>query len=178
VKSGHDFAGRAYLQDQVMAGMDLATEKETIAKCVALLEQVSGTRPKGWISPSMAFSLHTRDCCLLPGRSGTARAIPICRAWSRRRVDRSSIFPGSDFTDNRMLKSSSLDLWDVYRETFDYLYNHEPGSYLPLSMHGQFGGRPMITAIFNKIFNICAAIRTFCSALTLRSPGHGQQARS
>ena len=33
--------------------------------------------------------------------------------------------PGSDFTDNRVLRSSSMDLWDVHKETFDYLYHRE-----------------------------------------------------
>lgn len=153
VKSGHEVAGHAYLQDQVMSAMDPETEKETIAKCLNLLEQASGMRPKGWISPSMAFSLHTRDLLASAGLlwHGDARDCDLPRVVETKSKPIVHI-PGSDFTDNRVLKSSSLDLWDVYRETFDYLYNHEAGSYLPLSMHCQFGGRPMITAIFNKIF--------------------------
>ena len=30
--------------------------------------------------------------------------------------------PNSDFTDNRVLRSSPRDLWDVYKGTFDYLH--------------------------------------------------------
>ena len=36
--------------------------------------------------------------------------------------------PWSDFTDNRVLRSSSMDLWDVYREAFDYLYLANPAA--------------------------------------------------
>jgi hypothetical protein len=45
-----------------------------------------------------------------------------------------------------------MDLWDVYKSTFDYLYFNEPGAYLPVSLHCHNGGRPMITAIYQKIF--------------------------
>ncbi|HEY2184211.1 MAG TPA: polysaccharide deacetylase family protein [Xanthobacteraceae bacterium] len=154
VKSGHDVAGHAYLQDQVLSAMTPEDEKATIENCLALLEKVSGMRPKGWVSPSMAFTPHTRDFLAAQGMlwHGDARDSDLPRV-----VDTSNgpivHIPGSDFTDNRVLRSSSLDLWDVYRETFDYLYLREPGSFLPLSMHCQFGGRPMITAIFHKIFS-------------------------
>ncbi len=153
VKSGHHVAGHAYLQDQVLSGMEPAAEKETIANCVQLLEKVSGMRPKGWISPSMAFSPHTRDFLAAEGLlwHGDARDSDLPRVVETKNGPIVHI-PGSDFTDNRVLRSSSMDLWDVYRETFDYLYLREPVSYLPLSMHCHFGGRPMISAIFHKIF--------------------------
>lgn len=152
-KSGQDVAGHAYLQDQVLVAMTPEEEKETIHKCLGLLEKASGMRPRGWISPSMAFSPHTRDFLAAEGLlwHGDARDSDIPGVVQSRNGPIVHM-PGSDFTDNRVLKSSSLDLWDVYKETFDYLYLREPGSYLPLSMHCQFGGRPMITAIIHKIF--------------------------
>jgi hypothetical protein len=60
--------------------------------------------------------------------------------------------PGSDFTDNRVIRSSPQDIWDVYKETFDYLRAHESPGFLALSMHCHFGGRPMITAVYEKLF--------------------------
>ena len=60
--------------------------------------------------------------------------------------------PGSDFTDNRTLRSSPQDLWDVYKETFDYLREKRAaGASSRMSMHCHFGGRPLITAVFEKI---------------------------
>jgi allantoinase len=111
-------------------------------------------RPQGWISPSMAFSPHTREFLAAEGLlwHGDARDSDLPRFIETKKGPIVHI-PGSDFTDNRVLKSSSMDLWDVYREVFDYLYLREPGSYLPLSMHCHNGGRPMITAIYQKIFN-------------------------
>ena len=61
--------------------------------------------------------------------------------------------PGSDFTDNRTLRSSPQDLWDVYTETFDYLREKEAPALLAISMHCHFGGRPLIAAVYEKIFD-------------------------
>src|SRR5271156_983970 len=58
VKSGHDVAGHAYLQDQVQSAMSADEEQAIIKNCLGLLEKVSGRRPAGWISPSMAFTPH------------------------------------------------------------------------------------------------------------------------
>ena len=59
--------------------------------------------------------------------------------------------PNSDFTDNRVLRSSPRDLWDVYKGTFDHLYRTEPMSLLVLTLHCHFGGRPMITSVFEEV---------------------------
>jgi hypothetical protein len=52
-----------------------------------------------------------------------------------------------------VLRSSPRDLIDVYRDTFDYLYRHEPMGLLCLTLHCHFGGRPMIMAVFDQIIN-------------------------
>ena len=59
--------------------------------------------------------------------------------------------PGSNFTDVRVLESSTLALWDIYRETFDYLYREGQPALLVLAMHCHFGGRPAVAAMFDKI---------------------------
>src|SRR5262249_15845290 len=38
----------------------------------------------------------------------------------------------------------------------DFLYQHEAPGFLALSMHCHFGGRPMISAIFEKLFKYMA----------------------
>jgi len=157
VKSGHDVAGHGYLQDQLLAYMAPDEEQATIRRCLDLLAQASGMRPQGWLSPVMAFTEHTREFLAAEKLiwHGDARDTDLPRVAE---TDRGPIvqIPGSDFTDNRVLRSSSLDLWEVYKETFDYLYQQEPPAFLALSMHCHFGGRPMISAVFDKIFKYMA----------------------
>jgi allantoinase len=157
VKSGHDVAGHGYLQDQPMSAMTPQEEEATIGKCLDLLEKTSGQRPQGWVSPALAFSPHTHELLGAAGLKwhGDARDNDVPRVIKTKSGEMAHI-PWSDFTDNRVLRSSSMDLWDVYREAFDYLYSHEPGSYLPISLHCHNGGRPMITAIYQKIFSYIA----------------------
>jgi hypothetical protein len=57
----------------------------------------------------------------------------------------------SDFTDNRTLRSSPRDFYNVYKDTFDYLYRHERPALLNLTVHSHFGGRPLISAMLNEL---------------------------
>lgn len=152
VKSGHDVAGHGYLQDQLLAYLTPEEERATIAKCLDILEKVSGQRPLGWLSPVMAFTEHTRGFLAEAGLlwHGDARDsdLPSVAEMPAGPIVH---IPASDFTDNRVLRASPMDLWDVYKETFDYLYWREPPALLVMSMHCHFGGRPLISAIMEKI---------------------------
>lgn len=154
VGNGHDVAGHGYLQDQLLTALEPAEEQATIRRSLDILERATGRRAQGWISPVTAFTAHTRDFLAaekllwhgdardtdLPSLVETA-AGPIVQ------------IPGSDFTDNRVIRSSPQDIWDVYQETFDYLRANEAPAFLALSMHCHFGGRPMITAVYEKLYN-------------------------
>ena len=59
--------------------------------------------------------------------------------------------PTTDFSDNRVLRASSRDLYDVHRGTFDYLRKHESIGLQTLVIHTQFGGRPLITAVLMEL---------------------------
>jgi peptidoglycan/xylan/chitin deacetylase (PgdA/CDA1 family) len=157
VKCGHDVAGHGYVQDQLLAYMTPEEERATIRKCLDLLEKVSGTRPVGWLSPVLAYTEHTRRFLieekLLWHGDGRDSDLPNVVETSGGSIVH---IPASDFTDNRVLRASPMDLWDVYKETFDYLYWNEPPALLTLSMHCHFGGRPLISAIMEKILKYMA----------------------
>ena len=153
IASGHDIAGHAYYQDQLLTYMTPEEERATIARSLDVLTKATGQRPRGWISPSMAFTEHTRGFLAEEKLlwHGDARDSDLPRLVD---TPAGSIvhIPGSDFTDNRVLRSSSLDLWDVHSTTFDYLYERETPAFMVLSMHCHFGGRPMIAAVMDKVF--------------------------
>jgi allantoinase len=157
VKSGHDVAGHGYVQDQLLAYMSPEEERATIRKCLDVLAHVSGQRPLGWLSPVLAYTEHTRRILieekLLWHGDGRDSDLPHAVETSGGSIVH---IPASDFTDNRVLRASPLDLWDVYKETFDYLYWREPPALLALSMHCHFGGRPLISAIMEKILKYMA----------------------
>ena len=153
VTSGHDVAGHGYLQDQLQTSMTPDEEQAMIRRCLEILERATGQRPQGWISPVTAFTAHTRTFLaedkLLWHGDARDTDLPSVVVTERGPIVQ---IPGSDFTDNRTLRSSPQDLWDVYTETFDYLREKEAPALLAISMHCHFGGRPLIAAVFEKIF--------------------------
>ena len=54
------------------------------------------------------------------------------------------------------MRANSRDFFDVYRGTFDFLYRHEEISMVTLLLHSQFGGRPLIAAMVEEIFDYFA----------------------
>jgi len=152
VASGHDIGGHAYTQDQLLAYMNPDEEQATIKKCLELLGGTSGKQPTGWLSPVLAFTPLTAE--LLAGEKLAWHADVTYLDLPHRIKTKNGVIaavPNSDFTDNRVLRSSPRDLIDVYTGTFDYLYQNEPMSMLVLTLHCHFGGRPMIIAVFDQI---------------------------
>jgi peptidoglycan/xylan/chitin deacetylase (PgdA/CDA1 family) len=152
VASGHELGGHAYTQDQLLADLDADQEREVIHRSLGLLEEVGGKRPTGWLSPVLAFTEHTVEYLAGEGLAWQADVTYVDLPF-RIHTSHGPIagVPNSDFTDNRVLKANPQDLFDVYRATFDYLYRHEPMSMMPMTLHCQFGGRSIVTAVFDEI---------------------------
>ena len=57
----------------------------------------------------------------------------------------------ADFVDNRVLRASPRDYYDAYVETIDYLSAHERLGLVNIAIHGHFGGRPLMSAVFARL---------------------------
>lgn len=152
VKSGFEIAAHNYAQDEVLSGLAEREERNIIRKCLGILEEASGTRPCGWLSSTLATNERTADLvaaerllwhgdynyldlpCRMRTRSGTIVAIPH-----------------SDYADNRVLRAAPDDWFRCHKDMFDFLYRDEPQSLLNITMHGNFGGRPLVAAMLDKI---------------------------
>lgn len=149
---GHTLAAHSYTQDSILSQMTPEQERAVIARCVSLFEDVTGARPEGWSSPVVSFTPHTAGILV---EQGFRWHVDVYDADLPRIIDtgKGTIvgIPNSDFSDNRVLRGSPLDLFDAYRETFDYLYRHEPGAMLSLAFHGHTGGRPLISSMLDKV---------------------------
>jgi len=158
VKSGFDIAGHGYTQDQLLVYMSADEERRTIKTCLDMLEQASGHRPLGWVTPVHAHTEHTVEFL---AEQGVLWHNEAADSDQPHRVDvngRSIVaIPGSDFTDNRVLRTAPQLLLDCYKRTFNYLYAFEPRSYIGLSIHSQFGGRPLMIAVFNELLDYFAS---------------------
>jgi peptidoglycan/xylan/chitin deacetylase (PgdA/CDA1 family) len=152
LKSGHEIAGHSYLQDSILAYLSREEEKALIERCIGVFKTMTGAPPKGWLSPVLAPSAHTESFIAEAGFLwyGDYNNLDLpCRV----KTDRGVIvaLPHTDFADHRVLLGNPRDWHDVYRDTFDYLYNNEPTSYLNITVHCHFGGRPLMAAMVDKV---------------------------
>ena len=151
-RAGHDIGGHGYTQDALLTYMTPEEQQASIRKSIDLLGAKSGKRPTGWLSPVLAFTPQTIEI-LAAEKLQWQADVTYADLPHRVRTKHGPIacVPNSDFTDNRVLRSSPQDLFDVYTGTFDYLYQNEPMSLLVLTLHCHFGGRAMITQVFERI---------------------------
>jgi peptidoglycan/xylan/chitin deacetylase (PgdA/CDA1 family) len=153
-RCGHEIAGHSYTQDLVLPYLPAAEEKAVIDRCTAIIESSVGTRPVGWFSPVAAPTPHTAeflaDAGYLWHGDYNDTDLPYAMETSKGRL---VAIAHSDFTDNRTLRSSPRDFYNVYKDTFDYLYHHEKPALLNLTMHTHFGGRPLMSAMLHELLD-------------------------
>jgi peptidoglycan/xylan/chitin deacetylase (PgdA/CDA1 family) len=151
-KRGHELAGHSYTQDLILPYLPPQEERAVIRKCRKLIEGVTGMKPVGWFSPVAASTEYTAEYLAEEGflwhgdYNDTDLPYPLKTA-------RGTIvaIPHSDFTDNRVLRGSPRDFYQVYKDTFDFLYQSEPMSMINLTVHTHFGGRPLMSAMLAEV---------------------------
>lgn len=152
LKSGHEIAAHSYTQDALMAYLSPDEERALIEKCIGVFKKITGAPPKGWLSPVLAPSAHTEDLIAETGflwyGDYNHIDLPFCVNTKKGEI---VALPHSDFADHRVLRGNPRDWFDVYKDTFDYLYANEPTSYLNITVHCHFGGRPLMAAQVDRI---------------------------
>lgn len=160
VDCGLHVEGHGYAQDQYLLDFAPAEQRALIRKSLDILEQASGRRPSGWVTPVYGNDRHT-----------TARLVPEGVAWhcdaldfSLPRLERTETgaivaIPWSEFVDNRVQRLNPRAYLEVYQDTFDYLYRRESGALLHLAVHAHFGGRPLISAMFDRVLDFLMGFR-------------------
>jgi peptidoglycan/xylan/chitin deacetylase (PgdA/CDA1 family) len=152
VASGHDISGHGYTQDQLLVDLTPDEQRAAIRKTLDVIERNAGVRPTGWVTPVLAWNEHTAGFLVDEGIVWQGDAnytdLPHLREVNGKRL---VSIPFTEFTDNRVLRTNPADYFDVYKNTFDYLYKNEPMAMLALGMHAQFGGRPMMSAVIDQV---------------------------
>ena len=171
-EAGHDIAGHGYTQDGLFCYMTPDEERAAIRKTLDALEQASGIRAQGWATPAYSWTEHTFDLLRAEGVRWYADALDISLPRKQATANGDIIaFPWSDFVDNRVLRGAPQSFFDVYKDTFEYLREHEPMGLLHIGFHSHFGGRPLMTAMFDKLLGFLQA------QSEVHFPGHNAIAR-
>jgi peptidoglycan/xylan/chitin deacetylase (PgdA/CDA1 family) len=151
-RRGHEIAGHSYTQDLILPYLSPEQETEVIHRCSGIIQGVVGTRPVGWFSPVAAPTTETAGLLAEAGflwhGDYNDTDLPYVLETGKGKL---VAIPHSDFTDNRTLRSSPRDFYNVYKDTFDYLYRHEAPSLINLTVHAHFGGRPLMSAMLHDL---------------------------
>jgi peptidoglycan/xylan/chitin deacetylase (PgdA/CDA1 family) len=147
VANGFELAGHNYTQDEVLSGLNEADERQLIRKCLGILTEISGIAPVGWLSSTIATNDHTAALLAEQGLlwHGDYNEVDLPGCIDTEGGPLVAI-PHSDYADNRVLRGAPRDWTGCYRDMFDYLYRREPGAFINITMHGNFGGRPLMSA--------------------------------
>lgn len=152
LKSGHEIAGHSYTQDALMAYLGPEEERAIIKKCIDVFVKLTGAPPKGWLSPVLAPTVNTEELIAEAGflwyGDYNNIDLPFCVDTKKGSL---VAVPHTDFADHRVLRGNPRDWFDVYKDTFDYLYANEPTSLLNITVHCHFGGRPLMSAQIDRI---------------------------
>lgn len=149
---GFEIAGHNYVQDGVLSGLNEAEERELIRKSLGILERVSGTRPVGWLSSTIATTDHTAELLAREGLLWHGDYNDIDLPFRVATPGGSIVaIPHTDYADNRVLRGAPSDWYQCHVDMFDFLYRDEPESFLNITMHGNFGGRPLLAALLDKL---------------------------
>ena len=151
-KAGHDIAAHGITQDALLAYLSPDEQQAVIKKCVDRFEAHTHKRPEGWISPVLAWTPETVG---LVAKSGLQWYGDVNYSDQPRiiKTEHGTVIgiPVTEFSDLRVLRSSPRDFVDFYKDTFEYLYHHEPASIITFVMHCHWGGRPPMVAVFREV---------------------------
>ena len=152
LKTGHEIAAHSYTQDALMAYLSPDEEKAIIGKCIDVFKKLTGAPPKGWLSPVLAPTAETERLIAEAGFLWYGDYNNIDLPFVVNTKDGPLVaFPHTDFADHRVLRANPCDWFEVYKDTFDYLYANEPNSLLNVTVHCHFGGRPLMAAQVDRI---------------------------
>jgi peptidoglycan/xylan/chitin deacetylase (PgdA/CDA1 family) len=160
VRQGHDIGAHGESQDKYLCDLTPEEQQRSIRHVLDTLEKAGGKRPQGWASPVYSFTADTPELLVREGLRWHSEALDSSMPKFLRTGSGPIVaLPWSDFVDNRVLRASPRDFYDVYKDTFDYLYDAEPMGILHLAVHSHFGGRPLIAAQIARLLHYFASFR-------------------
>lgn len=152
VAGGHRVQAHGYAQNQYLLDMSDEEQQKTIRKCLDIIEEESGVRPDGWATPIYGSNAITHELLVKEGLTWHCDALDTSLPRIHKTPSGKIVaLPWSDFVDNRVLRASPRDYYDAYTDTFEYLYSQERLGLINIGIHGHFGGRPLMSAMFLKV---------------------------
>ncbi len=147
-EAGHEVAAHGYSQHVIPALLDVEEESSQMERCLDLLAEATGSRPRGWLSPRGTPSAATARFAakhgltwfgdvfdedtpyLLPTEGGSIVAIPLKMTIN-------------DLPHHVRYGNSPRSFVDLFHDAFAAMYSSGgEGCYLDVTVHAHVFGRP------------------------------------
>jgi allantoinase len=146
---GWEWLGHGLTNSQMLGGMDAATEEQTIGETLRIIEQATGSRPRGWLGPGLIENARTPDLLRKAGLTYVADWVNDDQPYVMRTDygDLYSIPYTLELNDKRMFERLGVQGRDFTRmiiDQFDTLYAEgaDSGRVMCLALHPYLTGVP------------------------------------
>jgi allantoinase len=146
---GWEWLGHGLTNSRPLAGMDEDEEERTINETLQLIEQVSGTRPTGWLGPGLMENARTPDLLKKAGLTYVADWVNDDQPYAitTEYGDLYSIPYTMELNDKRMYERLGVqgrDFVQMITDQFDTLYEEgaDSGRVMCIALHPYLTGVP------------------------------------
>ncbi|MEV0260617.1 polysaccharide deacetylase family protein [Streptomyces sp. NPDC050617] len=153
-EAGHEVAGHSWAQDVVPALLDADAERGNIRRCTDILQQVTGVRPTGWMSPRATGSRRTGELLAEAGYRWTGdhsdhdlpQVLPTAHGPLVSLMH-------SEHSDVRDAAGGPYAYRDLLRALLDQLLAQPGPGVFHLTVHAHVGGRPLLAGMVGQILD-------------------------
>jgi peptidoglycan/xylan/chitin deacetylase (PgdA/CDA1 family) len=146
---GWEWLGHGLTNSRPLAGMAEDEEEQTIQETLRLIEQASGTRPRGWLGPGLLENTRTPDLLKKAGLTYVADWVNDDQpyAMSTEYGDLYSVPYTMELNDKRMYERLGVqgrDFVQMIADQFDTLYEEgaDSGRVMCIALHPYLTGVP------------------------------------
>jgi peptidoglycan/xylan/chitin deacetylase (PgdA/CDA1 family) len=146
---GWEWLGHGLTNSRPLSGMAEDEEEQTVLETLRLIEQASGTRPKGWLGPGLLENARTPDVLKKAGLTYVADWVNDDQPYTIRTEygDLYSIPYTLELNDKRMYERLGVqgrDFVQMITDQFDTLYEEgaDSGRVMCIALHPYLTGVP------------------------------------
>jgi peptidoglycan/xylan/chitin deacetylase (PgdA/CDA1 family) len=175
--AGHEVLSHSYAMDVMPVMMTETEERANIRRCTDLLENASGTRVRGWLSPRGTPSQNTARLLAEAGYTWYGDVfdedLPYIQTFGDRRIV--AIPLSTDVNDMPSMKYGNPPrmMLDTFDEVINRIMRREEGPVIvDVTAHAHIFGRPHGAYYYEKIVEIAANTRDIWVATRLDVANH------
>lgn len=170
--AGHEILSHSYAMDVIPALMAEEEERKNIKRCTALLEEVSGKRIKGWLSPRGTPSANTARLLAEAGYTWYGDVfdddLPYVQTFGERKIV--AIPLSTDVNDMPSMKYGNPPrmMLETFEEHLKRIAERREGPVIiDVTSHAHIFGRPHGAYYYEKIVQTAASTRDIWIATRL-----------